>query len=137
MYNNKIIITRLTWNIYQNMHAPQPFKLQHHKIVKHSQTILRQIDNKLFECIWHFVGSALKELRKGYMTLLKVKCFYECGLYEQLVGIFGLFKMWNTQPFYNKRGEDLIFSVSFFKKLRHGNGFFIIIFLIVRLPVTN
>ena len=31
-------------------------------MVKHTQTIGRQIVNELFECVWPFCGLALKEL---------------------------------------------------------------------------
>ena len=31
-----------------------PFKRQSHKIVKHTQTIRRQIADELFECVWQF-----------------------------------------------------------------------------------
>ena len=34
----------------------QPFKCQFHKMVKHTQTIRRQIANELFECVWQFCG---------------------------------------------------------------------------------
>ena len=34
----------------------EPFKHQPHKIVKHTQTIRRQITDKLFECVWSFCG---------------------------------------------------------------------------------
>ena len=40
-----------------------PFKRQFHKMVKHTQTIRRQIVDELFECVDHFVGLALKGLR--------------------------------------------------------------------------
>ena len=32
------------------------FKGQFHKIVKHTQTIRRQIADELFECVWPFCG---------------------------------------------------------------------------------
>ena len=37
----------------------KPFKHQPHKMVKHTQTIRRQIPDKLFD---HFVGLTLEEL---------------------------------------------------------------------------
>ena len=38
-----------------------PLKYQPHKMVKHTQTIRRQIANELFECVWLFCGvGALK-----------------------------------------------------------------------------
>ena len=37
-------------------------KPQFHKMVKHTQTIGRQIGDKLFECVWPFCGLALKGL---------------------------------------------------------------------------
>ena len=30
---------------------PEPFKRQFHEMVKHTQTILRQIADELFECV--------------------------------------------------------------------------------------
>ena len=35
---------------------------QFHKMVKHTQTICRQIADELFQCVWPFVGLALKGL---------------------------------------------------------------------------
>ena len=32
----------------------QPFKRQFHKMVRHIQTIRRQIADELFECVWPF-----------------------------------------------------------------------------------
>ena len=32
----------------------QPFKRQSHKMIKHTQTIRRQIADELFECVWPF-----------------------------------------------------------------------------------
>ena len=40
----KIHVSKLAW----------PFKRQSHKMVKHTQTIRRQIANELFECVWLF-----------------------------------------------------------------------------------
>ena len=37
-------------------------KPQFHKMVKHTQTIGRQIADELFECVWPFCGLALKGL---------------------------------------------------------------------------
>ena len=34
----------------------QPFKRKPHKMVKHIQTIRRQIADELFECVWPFLG---------------------------------------------------------------------------------
>ena len=34
----------------------QHFKGQHHKMVKHIQTIRWQIAEELFECVWSFCG---------------------------------------------------------------------------------
>ena len=34
--------------------ASYPFKRQSHKMVKHTQTIRRQIADELFECVWQF-----------------------------------------------------------------------------------
>ena len=31
-----------------------PFKRQSHKMVKHTQTIRRQIADEFFECVWPF-----------------------------------------------------------------------------------
>ena len=45
-------------------HDCYPFKRQFHKMVKHTQTIRPQIANELFECVWPFVGLALKGLRR-------------------------------------------------------------------------
>ena len=33
-----------------------PFERQFHKMVKHTQTIRRQIADELFECVWLFCG---------------------------------------------------------------------------------
>ena len=33
-----------------------PFKRQFHKMVKHTETIRRQIAEELFECVWPFCG---------------------------------------------------------------------------------
>ena len=33
-----------------------PFKRQTYKMVKHTQTIGREIANELFECVWPFLG---------------------------------------------------------------------------------
>ena len=35
-------------------------------MVKHTQTIRRQIDDKLFECVWSFVNMALKGLKDSF-----------------------------------------------------------------------
>ena len=35
---------------------PQPFERQSHKMVKHTQTIRRQIGNELLEYVWPFCG---------------------------------------------------------------------------------
>ena len=32
------------------------FKRQFHKMVKHTQTIRRQIADELFECVWQYYG---------------------------------------------------------------------------------
>ena len=34
----------------------EPFNCQFHKMVKHTQTIRRQIPDELFECVWPFCG---------------------------------------------------------------------------------
>ena len=34
----------------------KPFKRQTHKMVKHTQIIRRQFEDKLFECVWPFCG---------------------------------------------------------------------------------
>ena len=39
------------WNYFE-VKKDQPFKRQSHKMVKHTQTIRRQIADKLFECVW-------------------------------------------------------------------------------------
>ena len=36
--------------------APYPFKRQSQKMVKHTQTIRRQIADELFERVWPFCG---------------------------------------------------------------------------------
>ena len=41
-----------------------PFKRQSHKMVKHTQTVRRQIADELFECIWPFYGIGAYELKK-------------------------------------------------------------------------
>ena len=40
---------------YQYFHL-KPFKRQIPKMVKHTQTIRRQIADELFECVWPFCG---------------------------------------------------------------------------------
>ena len=50
-----------------------PLKYQSHKIVKHTQTICRQIANKLFECVWPFVILVLKGLTEEQKEANQVK----------------------------------------------------------------
>ena len=40
-------------NIVQN-YNDYPFKRQHNKIVRHTETIRRQTAAELFECVWPF-----------------------------------------------------------------------------------
>ena len=40
----------------RNCAGCSPFKRQFHKMVKHTQTISRQIADELFECVWPFCG---------------------------------------------------------------------------------
>ena len=48
-----------------------PFKHQFHKIIKHTQTIRRQIADELFLSVFdHFVGLALKGLMQSILNLL-------------------------------------------------------------------
>ena len=44
------------WNSLNIRRKFWPFKPQSHKMVKHTQTIRRQIANELFECVWPFRG---------------------------------------------------------------------------------
>ena len=50
--------------VFRNMNTKycvssfNPLKGQPHKMVKHTQTIRRQIDDELFECVWPFCGVA-------------------------------------------------------------------------------
>ena len=41
---------------------------QSHKMVKHTQTIRRQIGDELFECVWPFKGLAFKGLKHAMKT---------------------------------------------------------------------
>ena len=43
-----------------------PFNRQFHKMVKHTQTIQRQIADELFSVFDHFVGLALKGLNQSF-----------------------------------------------------------------------
>ena len=49
----------------------QTNKRQSHEMVKHTQTICRQIADELFECIWSFWGLVLKELKSITSALQK------------------------------------------------------------------
>ena len=40
-----------------------PFKRQSHKMVKHTQTIRRQIADELFECVWPFCETGTKRVK--------------------------------------------------------------------------
>ena len=48
----------VTYSYFDKMKMPEtePFKRQFHKIVKHTQTIRRQIADELFECVRPFCG---------------------------------------------------------------------------------
>ena len=39
---------------FDGVNPNQPFKRQFHKMVKHIQTICRQIADEFFECVWPF-----------------------------------------------------------------------------------
>ena len=43
----------LTWHELKTIHelTPNPFKCQPYKMVKHTQTIRRQIADEMFECV--------------------------------------------------------------------------------------
>ena len=56
-----VSLLQLGWNSVPDLN---PFKRQPHKMVKHTQTIRQQIADKLFECVNHFVGLALKGLNQ-------------------------------------------------------------------------
>ena len=40
-----------------------PFKRQFHKMVKHTQTILWQFPDELFECVWPFCGTGTYKVK--------------------------------------------------------------------------
>ena len=82
-----------------------PFKIQFHKMVKHTLTICRQFADELFECVWpFFVKLALKGLRFNFI----------CGIFKswrrQNVLIFDIVnsKYDNNFPKYQKQNfQDL------------------------------
>ena len=53
-YNKNLIRNHCT-NVYADW-STLPFKRQFHKMVKHTQTIRRQIADELFECVWQYYG---------------------------------------------------------------------------------
>ena len=42
---------------------------QYHKMVRHTQTICRDIADELFECVWPFLGLALKGLMRNAVII--------------------------------------------------------------------
>ena len=55
----------------------EPFKCQSHKMVKHTQTIRRQEPTKCLSAFDHFVGLALKGLRRRPSEILYRKVIVE------------------------------------------------------------
>ena len=56
----KLLFTKVYFNMLALLHQQfwvYPFKHQFHKMVKHTQTISRQIADELFECVWPFCGT--------------------------------------------------------------------------------
>ena len=53
-------------------------------MVKHTQTILRQIAYQLFERVWSFVNLALKGLKKSRFTFIAEILLFRLVLYDLL-----------------------------------------------------
>ena len=49
-------VSEIKKDLLAQLLKPQPFKGQFQKMLKHTQTIRRQIFDELFECVWPFCG---------------------------------------------------------------------------------
>ena len=59
----------------------ETFKRQYHNMVKHAQTIRRQIVDELFECVWPFwgIGAWRVKHRISSPAFLDIDFFIEMG----------------------------------------------------------
>ena len=58
--SSKTNLTKRTKDISMTAMLPyEPSKRQPHEMIKHTQTIYRQIADELFECVWPFCGFAV------------------------------------------------------------------------------
>ena len=62
-----IICEHQPYPLFLSCALPYPFKRQSHKMVRHTQTIRRQIADELFECVLTILGNWRL---KGYIEFL-------------------------------------------------------------------
>ena len=58
--------------VKNRFHYVQPFKCQSHEMVKHTQTIRRQIADELLECVWPFCEICAKRVSVSHKSLQNI-----------------------------------------------------------------